>query len=412
MCGLVGIITAYKNGFSSDETGALNDLLYMDALRGVDATGIMYGDSRNNIQVYKEATEAAVFMKTKEWENAKMDILRNGRWAFGHNRAATRGSKTDKNAHPFPVDDKIILMQNGTYRGSHTHHKDTEVDTEACAHVISEAGDNMADWERKDVENALKKINAAYAFIWWNNDTKCINIIRNSERPLWFATTEQGSMFFASEGNMLWAAAMRNSIKFDKDGVRMLLPETLLTYDFSNSSVKFTETITKLDCSFRSTYTASVYDPSVWRAKKQEWTPKPEKERTTALEWVVQLGDAVAVPKESVTLNQQRAYMAANKDIVYTIFGQDYQPVYPHDTNNNTWYVFGTIVSDDMMNGTVVFWTIECNTTMEALAYTTSNSFSAKLDYLIQRGHPDNTKNTWYSCCTVKDLQVVEQLVN
>lgn len=207
MCGIVGVITGFNNGFSWDEANMFRDMLVLDTLRGFDSTGVFGVSNKGNMAMVKDAINGASFVKTKEYSDFSSSITGAGLFAVGHNRAATRGSISDKNAHPFCIDDKIVLVQNGTYKGSHTHLKNTDVDTEAIAHVIA---------EEDNIEKALKRINAAYALVWHNIQTKTLNIIRNDERPMYITYTKTGGVIFASEREIILMAAARNDIHLNE----------------------------------------------------------------------------------------------------------------------------------------------------------------------------------------------------
>jgi hypothetical protein len=207
MCGIVGFATNMRNGFRSDELDAFYNMLYFDALRGLDSTGVMGVDYIGNVQVHKEASHALDFLRNKELFEFKRDAIARGVFLVGHNRAATRGTITDANAHPFNIDNKIVLVQNGTWNGDHKHIKDTEVDTEALAHLIHEHND--------DVLEAFKKINAAYALVWYNVEEKTIYMCRNGQRPLFIAKAKSGSMAWCSEPGFMRLACARNNIELE-----------------------------------------------------------------------------------------------------------------------------------------------------------------------------------------------------
>ena len=115
MCGIVGIISAYSNGFSANESAAFTDMLVMDTVRGFDSTGAMAITNVGNLDMLKAALTGSTFVKAPEYSSFKSNLLCDGLMAFGHNRAATRGTVNDRNAHPFLVNDnKICLLQNGT----------------------------------------------------------------------------------------------------------------------------------------------------------------------------------------------------------------------------------------------------------------------------------------------------------
>ena len=46
MCGIVGIATKQNNGFTSAEGDMFRDMLYLDAFRGWDSTGV-FGVDKN-----------------------------------------------------------------------------------------------------------------------------------------------------------------------------------------------------------------------------------------------------------------------------------------------------------------------------------------------------------------------------
>ena len=204
MCGIVGIITAETNGFTTDEVDAFRDMLLVDTLRGFDSTGMFAVTNTGDVCGAKDAVNGATFIKTPEFADIMGNAYLDGKIAVGHNRWATRGSITDKNAHPFIIDDNLVLVQNGTYRGSHRHLKNTDVDTEAVAHVIN---------EHDDIETALQNIDAAYAFAWYNLKKREFCIIRNDERPLFIAYASNGTVLFASELETILFAASRNNIE-------------------------------------------------------------------------------------------------------------------------------------------------------------------------------------------------------
>ncbi len=219
MCGIVGFIHGGKYGFDAKTADVMETMLFLDTQRGWDSTGTFGVQKNGNLYLAKDAIHGADFINTKEYKDIRSKMISSGQFWVGHNRWATRGNITDKNAHPFVVEDNIVLVQNGTMRGDHKKHKDVEVDTEAIAHVIHDTG---------DIEEALNKIDASFALVWYNVKNKTLHLIRNNERPLYTAKTKdnQGSVLFASEENMILYAAYKHELKLESKPV--MLPAFML----------------------------------------------------------------------------------------------------------------------------------------------------------------------------------------
>jgi len=226
MCGVVGIASGHSNGFSNKEANTFFDMLYFDALRGFDSTGVFGVDKHSNVNILKEASQAGIFIENKAVGAFKTEAIQRGLFLVGHNRAATRGEIKDENAHPFWVDDKVVLVQNGTWRGDHKKIKDVEVDTEALAHIIA---------ENADIEEALCKVQAAYALTWFNTDTHSLHLIRNYERPLWLAKTESNGLIWCSEPGFLMLAAARHELKLAEKPT-LLDPHQLVTLTIKDNN--------------------------------------------------------------------------------------------------------------------------------------------------------------------------------
>lgn len=240
MCGLVACITKSRNGFNQFDLDAFGEMLFADTLRGPDSTGIFAINSMGNVGVVKDVGTAENFLKTDEYKAASKELFKDGWAVVGHNRKATRGQITDVNAHPFWVEDKLVLVHNGTYFGDHKKLADVEVDSHAIAHHLA----NNID----DPEAALKGVNAAYALIWYDIANKKLNLIRNKDRPLWKVETHN-AYYFASEAGILGWILSRNDLK--RVGTIELLDEhTLHTFTLNdNQSYEVEEK--KLDCFFR-----------------------------------------------------------------------------------------------------------------------------------------------------------------
>lgn len=242
MCGIVGVATNFSNGFSYNECNAFQDMLIIDSMRGLDSTGVFGVDKHSNVEILKSTHHGLDFVMTPEFKEFKTKVAQHGMFAVGHNRAATKGSIKDENAHPFWVDDKIILVQNGTVRGDHQKlakgATEVEVDSEAVAHLLS---------EEADIAKALRTLDSAFSLVWFNTETHKLHIIRNTERPMYYALGKNTGMLFASEDVTLEYVIKKHSLSVD--GVKSLPPHTLLTLELNSNHYAFSEE--KIDSEYK-----------------------------------------------------------------------------------------------------------------------------------------------------------------
>jgi len=190
MCGLVAMIAKTKYGFQFKDQQMFDQLLYANALRGEDSTGVFGINKYGNLQMIKSAKPSADFIRTKGYKDFSSKVFSEYRIVVGHNRASTRGATTDQNAHPF-IEDHICLVHNGTLN-SHKELADTTVDSHAIATAIARDG----------YKETLPKINGAFALIWYDAKAKKLMVGRNSQRPLWIMQTKDVDII-ASEPEML-----------------------------------------------------------------------------------------------------------------------------------------------------------------------------------------------------------------
>jgi predicted glutamine amidotransferase len=234
MCGIVGAITKAASGFTTKDVEAFGDLIYMDTLRGSDSTGIIGIDKDGNVDVAKDALPGCYFMYSKEFrEIADKKAYNNGRVLVGHNRKATIGKVNVSNAHPFVINDEFVLVHNGSLT-SHKNLAETESDSHAIATYLHK------NYQEKDLGKLFSEIHGAYALVWYDLRTNKLNIIRNHQRPLWIAETND-AYWFASEIYMLWAALDRHDLKWIKDTSKVFEANKLYTLDLEgfNYSSKF-----------------------------------------------------------------------------------------------------------------------------------------------------------------------------
>lgn len=183
-------------------------MLYLDTLRGKDSTGLVAVRQNRTIDSLKHAMPGFDFIELKEFDSfTKLtDVI----W-MGHNRLKTVGAASRQNAHPFLVlDDEgyvnLIGAHNGTINNKSRIPNDTKfgTDSEALFNWICEVGPR----------EAVSHLHGAWALVWYDFRTNQLNMLRNKERPLCYAYSEDGkTLYWASEAWMLRAAADRRGLK-------------------------------------------------------------------------------------------------------------------------------------------------------------------------------------------------------
>lgn len=218
MCGLVAVFS--PTTLNTLEKRVFMQLLHADALRGHDSYGIIKVDSTPEKQVsYYKVADNNPFVRLERDKGMNSAINGAGLVLVGHNRAATKGAVTSENAHPFSHGN-VTMVHNGTLWG--TNFGNFEVDSEWLCHKLSES---------KNVVETLSDVDGAYALIWWDSDTKELNIARNTQRPLHIAKSST-TYYVASEAKMLEWILHRNKITTT---VEEIPAGKLFKYDLSNN---------------------------------------------------------------------------------------------------------------------------------------------------------------------------------
>jgi len=221
MCGLVGMAGNIVDG----DKKVLKHLLIFDVLRGDDSTGLaVVSEKDDSISLVKEVGAPHNLFRKSEFDSKGVYTSQRGKVFIGHNRAATKGAVTKKNAHPFHHGN-VVGAHNGTLRGAFRLENSAKFDVDSEAIFY-----NLAKYT---IESTMGNVDGAYALTWYDKDDNKVYVIRNNERPLyWTRRTDLDVIYWASEPWMLEVALGRCSIKhgdiveFEKN--------TLYSLDVSN----------------------------------------------------------------------------------------------------------------------------------------------------------------------------------
>jgi predicted glutamine amidotransferase len=202
VCGHVGVAGDLQ--FKHDKV--LKQLLILDSMRGEDSTGIAAVQKiEGTVRVAKQLGDPFQLFQYKPFEQA---MQKQNRCIIGHNRYATSGDVSRKNAHPFEFDG-LVGAHNGTLDGKYRllDHMGFKVDSENLFHHI----------DQKGLDDALSVLDGAWALVWWDKNKETLNFLRNKERTLYVTLSEDGKqLFWASEYWMLSVILARNDIKHGK----------------------------------------------------------------------------------------------------------------------------------------------------------------------------------------------------
>jgi len=219
MCGLVGV----AGNLGLKDLKVFNELLYIDKLRGVDSTGIGVVEQNGEVAVYKGPWSPETLLDFKVVNAA---LVTSSKVLMGHNRAATRGKVSKANAHPW-FTGRILGAHNGTldFGCLKDLEKNYEGDTD------SEQLINSIHSLDGSIANALKLTSGAWALTIYDKDTEIISLVRNDQRPLFYALSEsRDTLYWASEAYMLRWILERNDIKIHDNKVHLVTPNVIFSW--------------------------------------------------------------------------------------------------------------------------------------------------------------------------------------
>ncbi len=232
MCGIVGILG--KSAVASDLVDALRRLEY----RGYDSAGIATVEGG---RLERRRAEG----KLRNLEKRLLEEPLAGRTGIGHTRWATHGRPTERNAHPH-MTDRVSVVHNGiieNFRELRTkleakgHRFDTDTDTEAVVHLITDEL-NKGNDPVAAVGRALDHLQGAFALgiIFAGEDDLMIAARKGSPLAIGHGT---GEMYLGSDAIALapftdaityleegdWAVLRRSGAEiYDRQGTRTERP--------------------------------------------------------------------------------------------------------------------------------------------------------------------------------------------
>lgn len=239
MCGIVSIVNKAKYGFTRNQETAFYEMLFADQLRGDDSTGAIMVMNDTGFGILKDAYPAYWMIEEFANHNIGKDLFSKGKAAIGHNRKATIGKIEAATAHPFVVDKTFAMVHNGTLR-NHKQLADTTVDSEALAIHLSKVLTD--DFDKEKFEEAMGKVEGAYAVVAYNQKTNCVYFMRNHERPLALIETPSEWLISSEFGLASWIGA-RNGLSHKDQKAEIVETETLYKIDLDTNTLtkeKFT----------------------------------------------------------------------------------------------------------------------------------------------------------------------------
>jgi len=192
--------------------------------RGEDSTGLVQISRKFDSRVLKMPFDGYIFAQQKKVKQA-FDNVDSNFATIVHHRAATHGTVSMDNCHPFEHkagERYVVGVHNGTIHtfSRNEDGKSFDVDSDWLYHRIARDG----------AMKALGSLSGgSYALVWAEKPSDKIFMAVNEQRPLAFAFVRGlNAMVLASEHAHLWYLAWRNGIEVEQ----IMYPAVDTIYEF------------------------------------------------------------------------------------------------------------------------------------------------------------------------------------
>jgi hypothetical protein len=221
MCGLSIVLGA---DLDAADINMFKNMLTVSQLRGADSTGMFQvrepGKNHNPKQslgtnALKAAVNSTFFLDTKQADKFLQNNIHK-RVLVGHARAATVGSISDENAHPFDMDNVIGAVNGTVTKFDIPDHLGFETDSEAMLNYIDQ-NDKL-----EACATLIGLPRAPFAMIFFDRRDNTLNILRSEiessheSRPLvFYYDKDHTRLYGSSEWWMAFGSAQRNNVILD-----------------------------------------------------------------------------------------------------------------------------------------------------------------------------------------------------
>lgn len=208
-------------------------MLVFNQVRGMDSSGVAAVPKHgNDVKFFKDTGPATDLFYDKRFDRVFHGFHKA---LFAHNRSATNGAVTSRNAHPFVLE-HIIGMHNGTLHGAWRmdlkRSDDFGTDSEALLWNIQEYG----------AKEVISKIEGAWALVWYDTRDGTMNLLRNKERQLYYLfDKDHHTVYFNSELDLIYAAIRRDGRNIEYDKAHILNEDTWMSWKIPPPGAAFEE---------------------------------------------------------------------------------------------------------------------------------------------------------------------------